>query len=155
MSVVIPTPVIVPDPPRAAAPITPTPIRSAAPRKRLSLLSALVDVGCEIVTLGIDAAKSLAASRMADARMDADLLALRREARRAAEESAGIHECQCWRPLMRIDALAASAQAHDATEDGLISKVLSVLARIVEIGRGMNRALTRELGKRGWTGGAR
>lgn len=153
MAVASPSTVILADPEPAAAPVA-APIRIAA-RKRLSLLSALIDVGCEVVSVARNGMASLAASRASDARMDADLLALRREARRAAEESAGIHACPCWQPLLRIDALASSAQAHDATEDGLISKVLAALARIAEIGRGMNRALTRELAKRGWTGGAR
>lgn len=151
MAVASPSPVILADPVLAAAP----PPTTTAARKRLSLLSAMIDVGCEIVSLARDGMVALADSRASDARMDADLLALRREARRAAHESAGIHECSCWQTLMRIDALASSAQAHDATEDGLISKGLAGLARIAEIGRGMNRALTRELAKRGWTGTAR
>lgn len=153
MAVASPSPVILADPVPPVAP-APAPLRTAA-RKRLSLLSALIDVGCEVVSVARDGIAALVASRASDARMDADLLALRREVRRAAEESAGIHECPCWQPLMRIDALAASAQANDATEDGLVAKGLAGLTRIAEIARGMNRALTRELAKRGWTGGTR
>lgn len=152
MAVASPSPLILADTVPSAAP-APVPLGSAA-RKRLSLLSALVDAGCEIVALAGTGLAALAGSRPHDALMDADLLALRREARRAAQASS-VHRCGCARAFVRIDALASSAQAHDAAEDGLIAKAPAVLARIGEIGRGVNRALTRELGKRGWTGGAR
>jgi len=124
-----------------------------AKRKRLTFLSALIDVGAEVVSLAMEAGGALLASRAPDALADKSILSVRALAGRGADNSQTIHDCPCWRTFASIDRHAALAQTHDAAEDGLIARAAVAAERIREIARGMNRALTRELAKRGWTGG--
>lgn len=152
MSVAIPAPVIVPDPPLVAAPNAPTPIRSAA-RKRLSLLSALVDVGCEIVSRALSGTRALALALDHDARADWHVAEINRIAQRGAEESAALHGCPCAERFMRVIEHGNGYFVEDGREDDSVRVGGGEFLGIRDIGRGMNRALTRELGKRGWTGG--
>lgn len=117
-------------------------------RKRLRFFDALVEAGCEVLALGRTALASLAESRRPDVLADRHLQAVRRQARFGAEESSAIHDCACWRRFAVIDAHAAEAQRHDAAEDGSIGTAAAAVGRIVQIVRGVNMSLSRQLAKR-------
>lgn len=150
MSVAIPTGTIVHAPPIAA----PTPIRSA-PRKRLGFLSSLIDIGCEVVSRAVRGTQALALADHHDARADWHVAQMNRIAQRGAEESAALHGCPCADRFLRVVEHGNGYFIEDGHEDANVRVGGGELAGIGGIGRGMNRALTRELGKRGWTGDAR
>lgn len=131
-----------PPPPR----LVPTPARSA---RRLRLLDAIVEVGCEIISLAAASATALVTSRAHDAEADRHVATIRRQARLGAEESAGVYGCPCWRRFVVIDQHGAAYTVADDREDGCVESVRGVLARIAQIARGLNRRLTLELAKRG------
>lgn len=117
--------------------------------KRLKLLDAIVEAGCELLALATDARLALRASREPDAEHDRHLIAVRRLAIKGAEESVEVYRCDCALLFWRINAHALEAQKHDAVEDSLIGKSGGLCARLVVLARGLNRAITRELARRG------
>lgn len=132
-------------------PATPPTVIPITPRqqKRLKLMDAIVEAGCEIIALGASALRFLADSREPDRAHDLSIIAVRRLAIKGADDSAAVHACPCWLTFQQINGHALEAQRHDLAEDWLIVRAFAAVARICEIGRGLNRALTRELMKRG------
>lgn len=128
-----------------------TPI-SPSVRKRLGLLSALVDVGAEVVALSLEGLRAYAASRPHDARADQHVAAMARIAQRGAEESSVLHGCPCSARFLRIVDHGNRYVVEDGHEDRQVMLGAGAFGRIREIARGMGRTLTRELARRGWTG---
>lgn len=151
VSVAIPTVPIVPDCPPLPAPVAIT----RAPRKRLGFLSALVDAGCEIVSRAVRGTQALALASQHDARADWHVTQMNRIAQRGAEESAALYGCPCAARFLRVVEHGNGYFVEDGHEDDGVRAGAVEFGGIGGIGRGMNRALTRELGKRGWTGGAK
>jgi hypothetical protein len=121
-------------------------------RKRLSLLSALIDVGAEVISRCMTGERALIDSREPDAAADAHVATARRLALHGAQRAAVLGPD--LQPLfLRIVAECDGYVVADAREDAHVARGHGEFGGIRQIARGMNRALTRELAKRGWTGG--
>lgn len=124
-------------------------IVTATPKRPKLFVDRLIEAGCEVIAMAGQATVAIVKSRQHDRAHDHHLdrvVQLGEDGARDADHQRCGHGPR-FRAIVRE---AVAAQVQDASEDGLIDKAVTVLARIADICRAANRSLESEGRKRGW-----
>lgn len=124
---------------------------TVAPQRRVRLLDRVVETGCELIALGLEAAASLVESRVPDRAADRHVEMVDALAARLAmlAHHHVLDDETAMTIAVQIRQHVAGYRIEDSREDALIVAAHGLVGRVVGICRALNVRLTKEISKRG------